>query len=668
MISKNLLHQNRLNTSHSRWTRFFFLDFEFSYLFGILDMRTTTELARICDTIRTHHSIYFYDIRILFPECSLHSWVLGFCFIHICHCHDESRINGLIYIVLHSLDLFRSHLLRMSEIKSESLRCDIRSCLMHSTSEHLTKTSKHQMTSRVKCCCLSSIISQSTLEFPCRSGTRELLVFFECDIESIYIYRKSLLFCELNCHLKRKSIRIKKCKCFSTRNLSHLLTTSLECNLESIHNLFKLSNPILESFTKLPFFNTEFILDFFCIITNTFIDSRELHDIHICNHTRKWELISHLIRLTDSTTDETTENITLIHILGSNTIRDHMSSTTKMISYDTCWSLDIIRFSDNLSDFLEDWSKEICLIDRLHLIECHSTSLDSHTGIHTLCRQILECIRINTIILHEDIIPDLHPIRTICSLIWSMRRFPFTHPIEYLSIWTTRTRRTSCPPVILCRQIGNLIYRHTDRFPDICRFFITRSIDITLKYCERDHLWIKSEPILARQELPTHLDRFTLEIITEWPVSKHLEKCTMGIITNIIDVPGSYTLLYIDESLSKWMRFSKKVWNEWLHTCSIEEYGWIILRNKWCRWDNCMILGLEEFEIFVADFWCEDSRHKQMKKIYSQSIRKNQKNPLKNWWERLIYLYKNKNNDILESINRIINRVHTLSPFSSPKK
>ena len=138
-----------------------------THLFRVLNMRTTAEFTRICNTISSYHSVYFYDIWIFLPECSLHSRVLGFCFIHICHGHHESRIDGFIYIVFHSLDLLRSHLLRMSEVKPKTLSRDIGSCLMYSFSEHLAKTSKHQVTCRVKRCCLSSIICKSTLELPC---------------------------------------------------------------------------------------------------------------------------------------------------------------------------------------------------------------------------------------------------------------------------------------------------------------------------------------------------------------------------------------------------------------------------------------------------------------------------------------------------------------------
>lgn len=145
-----------------------------------------------------------------------------------------------------------------------------------------------------------------------------------------------------------------------------------------------------------------------------------------------------------------------------------MSCGSEMISDNTSSSLNIVLFSNNFSNLDENWSKEIGLIDTLHLIKCHCTSLDTHTSIYTLCWKTNESIRINTIVLHKYVIPDFHPHLGIRFFIRSTRRFSFAHPIKYLRIWTTRTRWSYCPPIILSWQVCDTIFRHSDRFPDIC--------------------------------------------------------------------------------------------------------------------------------------------------------------------------------------------------------
>lgn len=161
----------------------------------------------------------------------------------------------------------------MSKVKTKPLSRDIGSCLMNSISKDFSKTSKHEVTSRMKCCCLDSIICKSSFEFSDRSCSREFLMFLECSIESFGINCKSLLFCKLYSHLKRKTKSIEKCKCLATRNLCHLLSTSLKCNLESVYNLFKFSNSVFESLTELPFFQRKLSFYFICIIFYTVIDS-----------------------------------------------------------------------------------------------------------------------------------------------------------------------------------------------------------------------------------------------------------------------------------------------------------------------------------------------------------------------------------------------------------
>lgn len=160
----------------------------------------------------------------------------------------------------------------MSEVETKSLSRDIGPRLMNSISKDFSKTSEHEVTSRVKCSRISRIISKSSLEFSYGSCSREFLMFLECSIESFNINCKSLLFCKLYRHLKRKSKSIEKCKCLVSRNLCHLLSTSFECYLESVYNLLKFSNSVFESLTELPFFQRKLCFYFICIIFHAVID------------------------------------------------------------------------------------------------------------------------------------------------------------------------------------------------------------------------------------------------------------------------------------------------------------------------------------------------------------------------------------------------------------
>ena len=68
------------------------------------------------------------------------------------------------------------------------------------------------------------------------------------------------------------------------------------------------------------------------------------------------------------------------------------------------------------------------------------------------------------------------------------------------------------------------------------------------------------------QKRPHPANLLFLKIVAQTPVSKHLEKCRMTIITNIINVLRSQTRLRIGNSLTFRMRLTKQVRNHRLHS------------------------------------------------------------------------------------------------------
>ncbi len=140
------------------------------------------------------------------------------------------------------------------------------------STENLSESCEHEVTCRVKCRSIRSIISESSFELSCRSCTRLFLMFFKCLFKTININCKTLFLCKLESHLKRKTISIKKRKCLSSRNLSHFLPTAFKCNPESIHDFLKFPNTILKSFCKFCLLHLKFIFYLFGIIFNSIIN------------------------------------------------------------------------------------------------------------------------------------------------------------------------------------------------------------------------------------------------------------------------------------------------------------------------------------------------------------------------------------------------------------
>lgn len=139
----------------------------------------------------------------------------------------------------------------------------------------------------------------------------------------------------------------------------------------------------------------------------------------------------------------------------------------------------------------------------------------------------------------------------------------------------------------------------------------------------------------------------------------------MRIITHIIDITCSYTLLYIGNSLPKWMPLTKKVWNKRLHTSRIEKHRRIVLWNKWCWWDNRVIFRSKEIKIFLTKFRRGESLHEKNNNIVRlyQITQENQrkehnKKPLRTEAEVEVVFY----------LKKWQSEIFPVSHFTTPKR
>ena len=146
-------------------------------------------------------------------------------------------------------------------------------------------------------------------------------------------------------------------------------------------------------------------------------------------------------------------------------------------------------------DSFDDWLEYFCKINRSFSLQNTVCAFQSHSSINILFWKRNECFFVYAVILHKYIIPNFHPVCAVSAFIWTSRRKSFAYPIEYFCIRTARTSWTCCPPVIACRKICNFIFWHSIFFPKSCGFFISWSIFVTSKNCNRDFSRIKTKPL-----------------------------------------------------------------------------------------------------------------------------------------------------------------------------
>src|SRR5690606_26100434 len=154
----------------------------------------------------------------------------------------------------------------------------------------------------------------------------------------------------------------------------------------------------------------------------------------------------------------------------------------------------------------------------------------THSGIHVLGWQRTQGPIVLPIELHEYQVPDFDHLR----MVGIDQRLPVnlsalrvtSHIYVYLRTRTAGTGITHFPKVISFATHENAILGDQS-LPVPVRFIVTSEPvgTVPFKYSHIQPIFIDS--IHLCQKLPTPLDRFLFEIITEAPVAQHFEKRMM---------------------------------------------------------------------------------------------------------------------------------------------
>ncbi len=174
----------------------------------------------------------------------------------------------------------------------------------------------------------------------------------------------------------------------------------------------------------------------------------------------------------------------------------------------------------------------------IHILDDTRKTFQPHTGINILLLQLRIVIVAVVIELGEHIVPDLHitvaftayrTVRTAAAIF-------LTAVIIYLRTRSAGTRAV-LPEIILLAELKYPLRRDPDLLiPDLpCLVIFQIDGRIEPVRVKPDHLC---------QEFPGPVDRFSLEIISEREVPKHLKKSTVACrLPDILNIPGTDTLL-----------------------------------------------------------------------------------------------------------------------------
>ncbi|KAI7360092.1 Alanine--tRNA [Hortaea werneckii] len=176
--------------------------------------------------------------------------------------------------------------------------------------------------------------------------------------------------------------------------------------------------------------------------------------------------------------------------------------------------------------------------------------VNTSTGIDVLVRQRLQSAVRLTVVLDEDVVPDLEHIRVIlvdeiCSIAIA------DAVVVNFRARTTGTLVAHFPEVVLHVTGEDVIFGNANTFPELLGLEIGLQTCIGFTFEVSDIQSVRLQAEDFRQEFPGIGNGFFLEVISKRPVTQHLEEGVMiGVFADIVEVivlaTSTDTLLKID--------------------------------------------------------------------------------------------------------------------------
>ena len=389
--------------------------------------------------------------------------------------------------------------------------------------------------------------------------TRLLLLAVHRRLEGSLIDGEALLLEDLLRVVEREAVGIIELERILTGKLMRTACGELRLHLlEDLHAL-------LVGLLELLFLGLDDAQDEVLLLCKLRITVLRGLDDTACQGRQEGAADAELTSMTYGTTDDTTEHIATTVVGRHDTVGDHEGHRTGVIGYDTyryiallaarCLVLDTTgKLADEITKILQC----IDIEDGSYVLYCDGETLETHTGIDVLLREVTVVALTIIVKLREYDVPDFHVtvalaahdvLRAVSVLLATV--------IVDLGTWSARSGAV-LPEVVFLTELVDVVLRDMHHIlPDVIRLLIV--------YIDRRIQTVRIETYTLGQELPCPRNRFLLEVIAEREVSEHLEEGTVaGCLTNILQVTGTDALLAGGDSASRRNLLSCK---PWLHRC-----------------------------------------------------------------------------------------------------
>ena len=371
-----------------------------------------------------------------------------------------------------------------------------------------------------------------------RLTTHGFLVL-ECFVILVLVGGKSVLTQDQFGQVERETVGIFECE--------HIDTTDLGLTgfLSVCHELVEQTDSFIQRTEESLFLGLDDRCDL-CLLFNQF----RVRLTEILDELRN-ELVeegrAHVqerISVTHGATQDTTNDVTGFLVRWQLTVRDSEGDGTDVIGDDTHSNIGLLVLAvfttADSTDLMEHRLEDVrVVVGSLTLDGTHQT-LKAHTGVDHFHGQRFERAVCLTVILHEDNIPDLDDLRVVfvnqVASGYSVALVERTTVHVDLRRRTTRTTFSHFPEIIMFVAVDDVIGRQVFS-PDSCRLvvasksFFGRTLKdrcIQVRRVDLEHI---------HDIFPREIDGFGFEIITERPVTEHLEHgVVVGIVSYFLQV------------------------------------------------------------------------------------------------------------------------------------
>ena len=188
----------------------------------------------------------------------------------------------------------------------------------------------------------------------------------------------------------------------------------------------------------------------------------------------------------------------------------------------------ILDATGELADEITKILQRIDVEDGSYILNSDGETLETHTGIDVLLREVTVVSLTIIVKLREYDVPDFHV--TVALAAHNVLRAVsvlLTTIIVDLGTWSARSGAV-LPEVVFLAELVDVVLRDMHHIlPDVIRLLIV--------YIDRRIQTVRIQADTLGQKLPCPWNRFLLEVITEREVSEHLKEGTVaGCLTNIL--------------------------------------------------------------------------------------------------------------------------------------